>query len=80
MHTQLTSLEKIQLPSYVASDEHLIYILRSNDMNWFAFVEEVKMTFTMTEEALNQLFIDFAHFISFADLSEDEEKLVEQSR
>ena len=40
----------------------------------------MRITFTMTEEALNQLFIDFAHFISFADLTEEEEKLVEQSR
>ena len=34
----------------------------------------------MIEEALGQLFIDFAHFISFTDLTDDEQKLVEQSR
>ena len=68
------------MPSYAPSNDHLLYILRDNNLNWISFVEEVRITFTMTEEALNQLFIDFAHFISFADLTEEEEKLVEQSR
>ena len=68
------------MPSYAPSNDHLLYILRDKNLNWISFVEEVRITFTMTEEALNQLFIDFAHFISFADLTEEEEKLVEQSR
>ena len=68
------------MPSYAPSNDHLLYILRDNNLNWISFVEEVRITFTMTEEALNQLFIDFAHFISFADLTEEEEKFVEQSR
>ena len=68
------------MPSYAPTKEHLLYLLRSNDLNWFAFTEEVRITFTMTEEALGQLFIDFAHFISFTGLTDDEQKLVEQSR
>ena len=62
-------------------NEHLVMILRENNHNWFSFVEELKMLLHMyTPEVLNQVLVDFAAYLPFSDLSDEEERLVEQSR
>lgn len=62
-------------------NEHLLMLLRENNHNWFSFVGELKMLLHMyTPEVLNQVLVDFAAFLPFSDLSDEEERLVEQSR
>ena len=62
-------------------NEHLVMILRESNHNWFSFVEELKMLLHMyTPEVLNQVLVDFAAFLPFSDLSDEEKRLVEQSR
>ena len=63
------------------SMEHMLFMLRSNDLNWFAFVEEIRMLLReFTPEALNEVLLDFAHYLSSSDLDRNEECLIEQSR
>jgi len=65
------------MPSF----DHLVYILQQNHLNWFSFVEELKVTIhTLSAEAMSQILIDFANYLPISDLSEDEEKQVEKSR
>lgn len=67
--------------SPVPSFEHLLNILRNVNLNWFSFVEELDILLNAyNSNVLNQALIDFAHYLPFSDLSENEEKLVEQSR
>ena len=62
-------------------NEHLVMILRENSHNWFSFVEELKMLLHMyTPEVLNKVLVDFAAYLPFSDLSDEEERLVEQSQ
>ena len=62
-------------------NEHLLMLLRENNHNWFSFVGELKMLLHMyTPEVLNQVLVDFAAFLPFSDLSDEEERLVEQSQ
>lgn len=64
-------------PSY----EHLLLVLRENSLNWLSFVEELKLTLpNITEEALDQLLMDFVYFLSSSDLTREEDTVVEQSR
>ena len=64
-------------PSY----EHLLLVLRENSLNWLSFVEELKLTLpNITEEALDQLLMDFVYFLSSSDLTPEEDTVVEQSR
>jgi len=63
------------------SMEHLLYMLRANELNWFSFVEELRMLLKeMTPEALNVVLLDFAHYLSSSDIDRNEERLIEQSR
>lgn len=64
-------------PSY----EHLLLVLRENSLNWLSFVEELKLTLpNITEEALDQLLMDFVYFLSSSDRTPEEDTVVEQSR
>ena len=54
--------ESTPLVSDVPSFDHLVFILRQNNLNWFSFVEEIKSTVRgLSAEAMSQLLIDFAH-------------------
>ena len=69
------------LVSDVPSFDHLVFILRQNNLNWFSLVEEIKSTVHgLSAKAMSQLLIDFAHYLPLSDLSEHEEKEVEHSR
>ena len=61
--------------------QHMLLMLRSNELNWFSFVEELRMLLQkFTTEALNEVLIDFAHYLSSSDINKNEERLIEQSR
>ena len=65
----------------VPSFEHLMCILRQSKLNWFLFVENVATaTRTLSADVRSQLLSNFAYFLSSSDLTEDEEKQVEESR
>ena len=67
--------------TFYPSFEHLHLVLRENSLNWFSFVEELKLTVSsITEEALDQLLMDFVYFLSSSDLTPEEDAVVEQSR
>lgn len=73
--------ESTPLVSDVPSFDHLVFILRQNNLNWFSFVEEIKSTIRgLSAKAMSQLLIDFAHYLPVSDLSDDEEREVEHSR
>ena len=72
--------ESTPLVSDVPSFDHLVFILRQNNLNLFSFVEEIKSTIRgLSPEAMSQLLIDFAHYLPVSDLS-NEEREVEHSR
>lgn len=55
--------------------------LRENNLNWFSFVEELKLLLrSYTMQVLHQALLDFVYYLSKSDLTVDEERLVEQSR
>ena len=63
------------------SFEHLLYILREVNLNWFALVGELKITLShFSPEALSQLLLDFTDWLPLSNLDTQEETLVEQSR
>lgn len=65
----------------VPSMDHLLFMLRANELNWFSFVEELRMLLKeLTPEALNQVLLDFAYYLSSCDVNKEEERLIEQSR
>lgn len=64
--------------AFTPSYEHLLLVLRENKLNWFSFALEVEMTFTHCTEVLDQMLLDFSHYLSESDLSPEEEHLVEQ--
>ena len=67
--------------SPIPSQEHLLFMLRANNLNWFAFVTELAMLLrNHTESVLTQALCDFSHQLSFLDLSADEEQRIERSR
>ena len=66
--------------SVFMNSHQLCDVLRKCDLNWFSFVEVLKELVNGTSEVLNQLLLDFTGQLSFVGLSEDEEKVVEQSR
>ena len=69
------------LVSVVPSFDHLVFILRQKNLNWFSLVEEIKSTVHgLSAEGMSQLLIDFAHYLPLSDLSEHEGKEVEHSR
>ena len=73
--------EDLDLVHSLPSMEHMLFMLRANELNWFAFVGELKMLLTgLTSELLDQVLIDFAHHLSRCNLDGNEERLVEQSR
>ena len=63
------------------SHEHLLFILKKTNLNWFSFVEELKLLFrNYTVQVLHQTLLDFVYYLSNSSLSIDEERQVEQSR
>lgn len=70
-----------QSMTFSPSCDHMLLILRGNHLNWFSFIEDLKtVTRGFTQESFNQLLIDFAFYISSSDVTEEEEKLIEESR
>lgn len=66
--------------SVFMNSHQLCDVLRKCDLNWFYFIKVLKELVNGTSEVLNQLLLDFSGQLSFLGLSEDEEKVVEQSR
>jgi hypothetical protein len=59
----------------------LLELLKVCRLNWLAFVESLKAEIaSLTEEAMDQLLLDFASQLPFLNLHPDEEKVIEQSR
>lgn len=65
----------------VPSLDHLVLILRENNLNWFMFVHELQtLLANFSPMVLHQTLLDFSYKFSETDLSEEEEQIVEQSR
>lgn len=61
--------------------QHMLLMLRSNELNGFSFVEELRMLLQeFTSEALNEVLLDFADYLSSSDIAKNEEHLIERSR
>ena len=77
-----STLEKNRaIVSPIPSQEHLLFMLRANNLNWFAFVTELALLLrNHTESVLTQALCEFSHQLSFLDLSADEEQRIERSR
>lgn len=74
-------MKGITFVSPAPANDHLLMMLRENNHNWFAFVEELRvMLHSYTPEVLSQVLLDFSAFLPFSDLSDEEERLVEESR
>ena len=74
-------MKEIAFVSPAPANDHLLMMLRENKHNWFAFVEEVKvMLYSYTPDVLSQVLLDFSAFLPFSDLSDEEERLVEETR
>ena len=75
-YKHVTDTEGVYMNSH-----QLLDILRKCDLNWFEFVMILQSTLsTITDEALQQLLLDFGGQISFLGLSIEEERVIEQSR
>lgn len=62
------------------NSHQVLDILKSCSFNWFAFVMALKSKLTdITDEALNQLFLDFGGQLSFMDLDESDFDIAERS-
>ena len=62
------------------NSHQLLDILKNCDLNWFHFVSVIQgMLSNITDEALQQLLLDFGGQLSFLGLSIDEERIIEQS-
>ena len=63
------------------SHDHLLTILRANQLNWFAFVAEPEQLLQgYSIDVLEQALLDFSEFLPWSDLSNEEDRQVEQSR
>ena len=63
------------------NSHQVLDILKSCSFNWFAFVMALKSKLTdITDEALNQLLLDFGGQLSFMDLDESDLDIAERSR
>lgn len=63
------------------NSHQLLDVLRKYELNWFEFAMVLQdMLSTITEEALEQLLLDFGGQLSFVGLSIEDEHIIEQSR
>ncbi|KAK3748500.1 hypothetical protein QZH41_000350 [Actinostola sp. cb2023] len=66
------------------NSHQLLDILRNCDLNWFGFVEVIQDMLRLrniyTDEAFQQLLLDFGGQLSFLGLSIEDERIVQQSR
>ena len=62
------------------SMDHMLFMLRSNELNWFSFVEELRRLREFMPAALNEVLRDFAHYLSSSDFDRSDKRLIEQSR
>ena len=66
---------------FLPSMNHLLLMLRENQLNCFAVVAELKFSFpNLSTETHNHILLDFGEFLSSSDLTEDKEKIAEQSQ
>ena len=53
-------------------NQHLLCLLRENELNWFSFIIELKLVLNhYSNEILNRALQEFAHFLSFSDICEE---------
>ena len=63
------------------SVETLLSCLRSNEFNWFSFLQEIEKYFKHhTSEFREKMMSDFSEYLPDSDVSESEKKLVEVSK
>jgi len=73
--------KQTELPIYSPKTEHLLLMLRENHLNWFSFVEEVRLLMhSYSDEVVNQVLIEFSHNLDETDLDDKELESVEISR
>ena len=66
---------------FAPNHDHLMLMLRDNQLNWFAFVEELRLLMRQyTSEVVNQVLLDFSENLLSTDLDDDEHERVEISR
>jgi len=65
----------------VPNMEHLLLILRENELNWFALVAELRTLFqNYSEDTLAYALTEFSDHLSNMDLTEEEQRKVELSK
>ena len=66
---------------FAPNHEHLLLMLRANQLNWFSFVEELRLLMRQySNEVVSQVLLDFSETLSSMDLTDDENERVELSR
>ncbi|XP_028517481.1 uncharacterized protein LOC114575920 [Exaiptasia diaphana] len=61
--------------------DHLLLMLRENNLNWFSFVGELLLLMRQYSfEVVNQVLVDFSQNLSTMDLNDEEHERVELSR
>ena len=73
--------EAAQSLVFTPTQDHLALMLRESNLNWFVFVDELIVLLRQyNTSVIEQVLLDFAHNMSFMDFTEEEERLIEQSR
>ena len=66
---------------FAPNHDHLLLMLRENNLNWFSFVEEVRLSMhDYSDEVVNQVLIDFSQNMPSMGMDDDEEERAEVSR
>ena len=72
------SKERAKAPEalFMRSFEHLLLLLRENDLNWLKLVGEMKLTFhQLSSEAHDQVLLDFSEYLTSSDLKTEKKLL-----
>ena len=66
---------------FVPNHDHLLLMLRENQLNWFSFVEELRLMMrSYSNKVVSQFLLDFRENLLSTDLNDDESDHVEISR
>ena len=66
---------------FAPNHDHLLLMLRENQLNWFSFVEELRLLMRQySNEVVSQVLLDFSANLSSVDLNDEESDCVEISR
>ena len=65
---------------FTPNNDHLLLMLRENNLNWFSFVEELKLLLrNYDNEVINHVLLYFSQNLDAMDLDDKEQESVEMS-